>query len=69
MGLDNQFGSSSLETYTALDAYDGVAYVGIASNSIRCTNLLNLLDGFHFVCVLFAIDGNNLTFIEGNLQQ
>ena len=43
--------------------------VGIASNGIRSTNLLDLLDGLDTVVELLTINTNNLALFELNLQQ
>ena len=68
MSLDDKLRSSSLETYATLDADNGVAYVGIAANGIRGTDLLDLLNGLDLVIELLTVDGSDLTFLEGNLQ-
>ena len=67
--LDNELRSSSLEAYTALDADDGIAHVGVAADGVAGTNLLNLLDGFDAVVELLAVDTDDLTLFELNLQQ
>ena len=69
MCLDNQFGSCSLETYAPLDADNGIAYVGIAANGVRGTNLLNLLDGLDLVIEVLAVNTDYLTLLELDFQQ
>ena len=64
MGLDDEFGCCCLETYTTLDAYDGVAYVGIAADGVRGTNLLNLLDSLDLVVKVLTVDTNDLTLLK-----
>ena len=67
MSLDNQFRSGGLKSYTTLDTDDGIAHVAVTSNSIGSTNLLNFLDGGNLIIKLLAVDGHDLTFLEGNL--
>ena len=67
--LDDELGGCSLETYTALDANDSITHVGITTNGIRSTNLLNFLDGLDVVVELLTIHSHNLTLLELNLQQ
>ena len=68
VSLNDELRSRSLESYTPLDTDDGVTHVAVATDSVRCTNLLNLLDGSHLVIKLLAVDSYNLTLLEGNLQ-
>ena len=66
--LDNQLRSCCLETYATLDADDGVAHVGIATDSVRCTNFLDLLDGLNLIVELLVVNSYYLTLVESNLQ-
>ena len=67
--LDNQFRSSSLESYTALDTDNGVAHIGITSDGIAGTNLLNLLDSLYTISEFLTVYTHYLTFLELNLQK
>ena len=69
MCLDNQFRSSSLESYTALDTDNGVAHIGITSDGIAGTNLLNLLDSLYTISEFLTVYTHYLTFLELNLQK
>ena len=68
VSLDDELRSCSLESYTTLDTDDGVTHVAVATDSVRSTNLLNLLDGCNLIIKLLAVDSYNLTLLEGNLQ-
>ena len=68
MSLDDELRSCSLESYTTLDTDDGVTHVAVATDGVRSTNLLNLLDGCNLIIKLLAVDSHNLTLLEGNLQ-
>ena len=68
VSFDDELRSCSLESYTTLDADDGVTHVAVATDGVRSTNLLNLLDGSNLIIKLLAVDSHNLTLLEGNLQ-
>ena len=68
VSLDDELRSCSLESYTTLDTDDGVTHVAVATDGVRSTNLLNLLDGCNLIIKLLAVDSHNLTLLEGNLQ-
>ena len=69
MRFDNELRGCSLEAYATLNTDDGVAHVGITTDGIRSTNLLDLLDGLNLIIELFTIDSHDLTFLESNLQR
>ena len=68
VSLDDELRSCSLESYTTLDTDDGITHVAVATDGVRSTNLLNLLDGSNLVIKLLAVDRHDLTLLEGNLQ-
>ena len=67
MSLDDKLRSGSLETYTALDADNGVAHVAVAADGIRGSYFFYLLDGSNLVVEFLVVDSYNLTLLEGNL--
>ena len=69
MRLDDQFGSGSLKAHTSLDAYDGIAHVGIATNGVRGPYLFYLLDGSHLVVEVLIVHSHNLALVEGYLER
>ena len=69
MSLDDEFRCCGFKAYTPLDTDDSVAHVGITANGIGGTNFLYLLDGFHAVGELLAVDTNDFALVELNLQQ
>ena len=68
MCFDDELRGCGLETYTTLDANDGVAHIGITTDGIRGTNLLDFLDGFHAIVIFLSVDTNDLALFKLNLQ-
>lgn len=68
VSLDDELRSCSLESYTTLDADDGVTHVAVSTDGVRSANLLNLLDGSHLIIKLLSVDSYDFTLLEGNLQ-
>ena len=66
---NDEHGGCCLETYTALDADDGVAHMAITADSVGCANLLNCLDSLNLVLVACAVDRNEFALLETELQQ
>ena len=69
VGLDDQLRSSGLKTYTTLDTDDGVTHIGITTDGIRGTDLLDLLDSLHLVIEMLSIHGHDLSLLKLDLQQ
>ncbi|OPZ45402.1 MAG: hypothetical protein BWY95_01970 [Bacteroidetes bacterium ADurb.BinA104] len=63
-----QHRGGGLETDTSFNAYYGIAYMTVTAYGICSANLLNLLNGFYAVIILFTVDGNQLTFLESQTQ-
>ncbi len=57
-------GCGGLETYAALDTYDSVAYVHVATYGVRTGDLLHGEDGLHMIVVLFTVDADYLALVE-----
>ena len=68
MSGDDEHRSGGLEADTSLDADDGVPDVHIPADAVRSGDRLNLLNGSHFVSELLAVDSNDLTFLELDLD-
>ena len=66
---DDEHGCCCLETYTPLDAYDGVAHMAVTTDGVCGANLLNGLDGLNLIFIASAVDGYQLTLFETELQQ
>ena len=66
--LNDDLRSSGLEAYPPLDTDDRVTHIAVAADGIACTDLLNLLNGFHLVIEMLAIDSLDLTFLESDTQ-
>ena len=66
--LNDDLRSSGLEAYPSLDTDDRVTHIAVAADGIACTDLLNLLNGFHLVIEMLAIDSLDLTFLESDTQ-
>ena len=64
VGTDNQHRSGSLEPYTSFDTDNRIAYVHVAPDSVRGTDLFYFLDGFDFVIEHFTVDGTEFSILE-----
>ena len=68
MSLDDELRGCSLKAHTSFDADNGVAHVCVASDGVRSSNLLYLLNGGYLVVKLLVVDSNNLTLVECYFQ-
>lgn len=58
----------SLEANASFDADNGIANIAVAAYGIAGTNLLNLLNGFHLIVEVLAVDSVDLAVLEGDAQ-
>lgn len=64
MRFDDDHRGGSLETYTALDADDGIAHMHVTADRIGSGHSLQGLDRRNAVIETFAVEPNELPFLE-----
>ncbi len=64
VGGDDQHRSGGFETYAALDAYDRVADMHVASDGVAGSEALHFAYGFDLVGERLAVDGRDLALLE-----
>ena len=68
VGTDYHHRGSRFKAYTPLDAYDGIADVHVATDTVRGADFLDLLYGCYLVAEFLSVHGGYFAFFKTDIQ-